>query len=195
MKIIFLGGINGSGKTTVAEALTKSKQVLALHGTTELMRLLGIPAGDYEILRKTNEETKKEALYQLFRDLSSTADDKIVVVTAHYVKVLNGNITPSFGPWYKYCNALVLLRSSPTAILRRIEEDEAAGQRMQRNLFSFRFPNRKDKEEFLANAQALSIEVMMRASKLFQVPSYQIENSDGKLKEAVKKLTDIVENL
>jgi len=196
MKIIFLGGINGSGKTTVIQKLREIKSIEVFHGTVELMKLLGIASGDYNALRRMSDDIVNEVWYNFFHNLSSLGQaNEVAIVTAHYVKIFNGEIQPSYGPWYKYCRCLIFLWSPASSILRRILRDEELGKRKNRALFGECFLTFKEQEKFLERAQILSVAVMRQVSSLFQVPCCQIKNLDSKIERTIEELCYIIERL
>ena len=186
MGLVFIGGVNGSGKTALAEELGRSLPVRSLHGTTELMARLGIPAGDYASLRAASERVKERVFEALLRELKESSQREIVLVTGHYVKVLGGRIEPSYGPWYGHCVSLALVLGRPGTILRRVVADEAEGRRVQRDLFGDLRP--EERADFLRKAQRMSVEVMRRASGEFGVSGVFVRNAEGGLAAAAKRL-------
>ena len=193
MSIIFLGGINGVGKSSVAQELCRRINIQALHGTTELMNSLGIVLGDYATLQNLPEVIKEQAFENVFRSLVGGRKKDITLVTGHYAKILQGEILPSYGGWYGYCDLLVALVSSPHEILHRITDDESSGKRATRNVFGERIVTPLERMAFLENAQYVSEKVMRQASKEFRVPSFCIRNTDRQLFNVVGRLVQIIE--
>lgn len=190
MAVIFLGGVSGVGKSSVAQNFTEKLPVLALNGSSELMRYLGLPPGDYDQLRKLPNEIKEKSLADLFIDLANKIET--VVITGHYVKVLGGHITPSYGRWYQYCRTLVHISSSPQSIFRRIVYDEMNYRRTGRNLFGVEHVSIQERVQFIETAQLSSIKIMERAAQEFTIPSFCVENRDGKLFDTVEKIVRII---
>lgn len=190
MSLFFIGGINGVGKTSITNFLAEeSSEIKVLSGTEELMKRLGIKVGDYEKLRMVTEKEKDEAFADFFFDLKkSYQENDVVLVTGHYVKTLNGRITPSFGPWYGLCDAAILVVSEPKVILERILRDESEGSRVNRNLFGIDFST-EEKAQCLNAAQVLSSEVLARAEREYGIPVFRIENPEGRLHCAAKNLS------
>ncbi|OGZ37922.1 MAG: hypothetical protein A3A94_03185 [Candidatus Portnoybacteria bacterium RIFCSPLOWO2_01_FULL_43_11] len=193
MNLFFVGGINGVGKTSIVKKLSKTVPIQELHGTTELMKWLGIAVGDYDTLRKIPENLKEKALEEFFCDLAADHSKRITMVTAHYVKIFNGRITPSYGPWYNYCDALILIISPPESILRRIINDETSEKRTKRSLFGTELATRQKQVKFLENAQLMSVKIMEQAAQVTKIPCFSIENIDGQLLNSVKQLAQIIE--
>lgn len=192
MSLIFVGGINGVGKSSIIQELAKIPSVKVLDGATTLMKYLGIPTGDYEQLQELPESLTDKAIEKLFRDLSLERSQKNIVVTGHYVKVLRGRLSPSYGPWYQYCTALVLVLSNPQSILNRVLRDETSRIRVERNLFGEKHHSPQAKIRFLEAAQLISAEIIERAAKNSQKPYFYIQNMDGQLQTAVEQLVDIL---
>lgn len=194
MGLFFIGGINGVGKTSITNSLAgRCSKIKVLSGTEELMERLGIEKGGYEQLRRIPEEEKSEAFAELFLDLKKSYQrNDIVLVTGHYVKILNGRITPSFGPWYGVCTAAILVASEPNMILKRILRDELEGSRADRGLFKTD-SSMEEKVRCLNNAQILSSKILTCAKREYKIPGFRIENPEGQLHHAVKKLISVVE--
>ena len=194
MSLIYLGGINGVGKTTIAQETAKRFPTLRiLHGATELMKSLGVSVGDYDSLRKISEEVKGQAAEEIFRNLATESQNADRMVVAHYVKILNGIITPNYGLWYGYCQRLVLVVSPPEEILDRINSDANSGRRVQRNLFGARHPTRQKRVKFLERAQRVSNQVMRKAAEEFHIPSFRVENLNGEKTVAVNQLACVIQ--
>lgn len=191
MGLIYIGGVNGVGKTSIAQAFARQESIRMLNGSTELMKYLGIP-GNYDQLRRLPESVKEQALTTLFEDLALTNSEAPTVITGHYVKVLCGTVNPTYGPWYKHCSLLVLVISPPHSILRRIARDEITGARVGRRLFGSREITLGVQIRMLERAQRMSLAVMHRATREFGVPSLSLENKDDHLSDAVKRLTNFV---
>ncbi len=192
MGLLFLGGVNGVGKTSIAQALRKRLSVRVLDGSSELMKWLGIADGDYVKLRILPKKVKERALTDLFCALSKESGVETTIVTAHYVKVFNGKIAPSYGLWYSYCRVLILLIGNPESIVRRILYDELINKRINRSLFSNEQRSLREKIDFIKRAQLMSTEVMLKASESFRIPSHHIENIDGMPQKAPEQLAQII---
>jgi len=71
MSLLFIGGVNGVGKTSIIEKTASvSPSVLAIDGARQLMKQLDINNDDYNKLRSIPEESIEKALVNLFRLLS-----------------------------------------------------------------------------------------------------------------------------
>ncbi len=191
MRVIFLGGVNGAGKTSLVGALGPRDGLRVLHGTTLLMDHLGIPR-NYEALWALPTDRVEAAFTEVFRDLQAAEDSRCAIVTGHYVRVLGGRIEPSFGSWYGFSTELVLVTSRASDLLRRVLVDEARGTRTGRNLFGSAPFTTDEQAAFLARAQQCSADVMQRAGVEFNRRCYTISNNNGQLHVALGKLMDII---
>ncbi|MEK7078120.1 MAG: AAA family ATPase [Patescibacteria group bacterium] len=192
MNLVFLGGVSGVGKTSVAREFAKESLVHVLDGSAELMKWLGITDGDYDRLRSLPEKVKEKALTDLFRTLAGEDNHETTIVTGHYVKVLNGKITSSYGPWYQHCITLVLVVGNPKLIVRRILCDEVSKKRTNRSLFGNKQASLQEQIDFIKDAQLRSTEVMAKAAKTFGVLSHRIENIEGGLQNSSRQLSQII---
>lgn len=194
MSLIYFGGINGVGKTAIVEELSRQLPELKIfHGSTELMKALGVSTADYDSLRKISEEVKSQAVEKIFCRLAIESQNRDIIIVAHYVKILNGAITPSNGSWYRHCQKLILVVSPPEEILGRISSDERSGQRMNRSLFGQHSSLAQEKIKFLEAAQYMSEQVMNGASEYFNIQSYYIENLNGKKATTISQLIRILQ--
>ena len=194
MGLIFLGGINGVGKTSIAQAIFKRCPSLrVIQGSGELMKQLNISVGDYRTLQKISERVKRQALEIIFCNLKSQSQAHEIIITGHYVKVLNGIIASDFGPWFQNCDKLVLVVSPPKQIINRVLIDEVNRKRMQRNLFGSKLSNIDDQIKLLEYAQRMSEKVMADIAQKFHLSSFRINNPDGKIELAINQLINLIQ--
>lgn len=191
MALIFVGGVNGVGKTSISGILSKKALVKTVHGTSELMKRLGVPIGDYAQFRMFPEEMKERAFEETLRSLALRYTEDTLLVTGHYVKILEGKVTRSIGHWYKSCSALLSLTADPESIFRRVFSDEKNGRRSERKLFGQGMSS-AEKVSLIERAQEESIGVMKLASRQFRVPCFCIENQDDRQNQAVADIVKIL---
>ena len=119
----YLGGINGAGKTTLLHAIKEAAPNFEIiKGSTALMQYLGIP-GDYEALRKLRYDDDAELKFRaMMAGITARTDD--LIYDGHYLNIVRGEIFPITGPWVAGFDAILLLRISTDAVLRRIEADQ-----------------------------------------------------------------------
>lgn len=193
MSLIYLGGINGVGKTTIAQEVSKRFPAMRiLHGSVALMELLGVSEGDYDSLRKISKKAKHQAVEKIFRSLATESPDRDILVVVHYVTILNGIITPSHKSWYSRYQKLVLIVSPPEKILNRISSDKNSDRRAGRSLFGVRPSTRQEQVMLLERAQRTSEQVMMKAAEDFHLPYFHLENPNGKKTAVINQLARVI---
>lgn len=180
-KIVFIGGINGTGKTTVAEELSRKTGYPFFEGSSELMKELGLKAGDYDLLRKIPEREKKLALERMFERISKLPEHDRIIVTGHFVKIVNGKVTKYKGPWLSFCAYLIHISSNPNIISERITKDEEVGKKLRKL-------NKNNSEiSFLDSAQIKSIQSFQKSVKKYCSIGVEVENN-GDLKNIVDNI-------
>ena len=185
----FVGGINGSGKSTVLKKIaSKDERFEVIHGSKYLMECLGIEEGDYETLRSTPDNVKEKAKEQMAKEISSRKNsDKVILFDAHYIKIHEGKIDSAVkGNWIALFEKLFLIKSDPKTILSRIESDPR-----DRKLFSSHCSTEKEKVVFLSKCSDRTLSVMKEAGKKFGVPSFTIENKEGSIDKCVEDFLNI----
>lgn len=180
--IIFLGGINGSGKSTVAGEVSKRTGLPFFEGSKELMRELELQEEDYIELRKMSEKKKKEAFERVFRRISEMSADKKAIITGHFVKVLNGEITKFSGPWFNFCSDLFHITSEPRVILDRIKKDEMSGTKHRAVEGDAENP-----EKFITEAQIESLKCLQEAVQQYCSVAHVVDNN----KDLSKTISEI----
>ncbi len=180
--IVFIGGINGSGKTTILNILKTRTNIPCFEGSHNMMKMLGIET-NYDLLRNFSHEQKNNAQVESFKNISESSDRAIA--TSHFVKVWNGVVTESVGDWYDYCKVFVHVNVNPADILKRIHSENR-----ERNLFAADDISDAEKIRFLTQAQERSLDVARRVSKEYGTPLVIIEN--GSLDQAVEQILNIL---
>ena len=117
---IYVGGVNGVGKTTVLEALFKETGFPVKHATQEFLKFLGIP-GDYNELRKLDDEYRKLQLNQFMSEIA--ASRKSFILDSHYLIMVDGVIKSVIDEWIKQYDLLIYLTAPAEVILERLNSD------------------------------------------------------------------------
>lgn len=121
----FVGGVNGVGKTTLLRAIAEaSPSFRIVKGSERFMQHLGIP-GNYDALRRLPEEVKsREWSNCLEQILDETYDlHQDLLLDAHYLNLIEGQVTTVTGVWMETFDAAVLVTASAEEILGRIQQD------------------------------------------------------------------------
>lgn len=186
---VFIGGINGVGKTTFLNALQKQMpEARFVDGAKSFMEWLGIP-NDYESLRKIDNATANEKKNQFITELCQQYDN--LVFGAHYLNLVNGEVRDvSLGDWPKLFDYLVFLTAPIEDIYERINRDETSRDRA---LFG---PDigREEAIRLLDQYNEQNRQKAKELSNRFNVPYIEIENGSNQLEKAVEnfiKLTQL----
>ncbi len=195
-KSIFVGGINGSGKTTVLNSLCRNRlDYTFVKGSKRLMERLGIRNSDYEKLRNLPDDLVYAETDKLIRSLIEENSKKIGyhLLDAHYLNIRNGVVSDCIGAWIKLFAGLVYFRASPATILRRIKKDEGNKSR-DRKLFP---ATSRDEErlELLGRYDKIAIVTMRRFAAELSVPSVVIDSSNSNPDKAMKELDKFIKGL
>ena len=173
---VYIGGINGAGKSTVLGAL-KNKEIatIVIPGSSSFMRWLGVDGNNYLGLQAMDDSVLREEMSLMIQDL--LAEDfasKPVFFDGHYIKIVNGQAEDWLGDWISNFDVLIALRGRTEDILKRIEADGASGAR-ERNIFKSGMTD-EDKIAALKEYQDFSIGVMVKWASLFSIPCFVVDN-------------------
>lgn len=192
MALTFIGGINGVGKTSVAELICSlDNRFRVIKGSQVMMQRLGIE-NDYDAFRAMDENVKNAEFINLLNELRDAKGSTIV--TGHFVKILDGTLSPSLGPWYSICNRIILLTSNPKMILKRIMVDEAQSMRVNRRLFSSYMTSHNLQVAFLHNAQDLSRSVLESIQETASIDTAVFYNQQGNLYDCTAQIISYLSN-
>ncbi len=193
MSLTFIGGINGVGKTSVAELICNLEPTCeVVKGSDVMMERLGIK-GDYDAFRSMNENIKNTEFIKLLSELKNKPSKTIV--TGHFVKILDGTLSPSLGPWYDICDNIVLLISNPKMVLKRIQSDDMLNKRTNRRLFSEYMKGHNLQVAFLNNAQDLSRSIFEHVSENQSLKTASFYNRQGNLYDCSAQIISFMNSL
>lgn len=184
---IFVGGINGAGKTTICDLAAKELGIKHIKGSSLIMDYLGFP-GDYEKLRAQSPEQQKVAWDMCAETILTNKDS--FLLDRHYLSLNKGKINLRVGDWINKFDALILITAPIDDILGRIEKDL---EKRDRALFS---KNEEENEiKNLEEHQKSTREEFYRIVESSQKPAIEIINADGKGKEAVSGLVEFLRGI
>lgn len=181
--IIFIGGINGSGKSFLGKKISAHLNIPFYDGSNLLIKELGFQKNDYKSLRDTSEFRKKKALRNIFKRINNK--NKISLITGHFAKIVNGKVTKYNGEWFKYCFCLLHIISNPKIIYSRIKADEKNGKKI-RKVFSKNYKNDISFINFAQNKSLKSFEGIARNQKIKSILIKNNNKSMSKIKKFVK---------
>ena len=121
-KFFFVGGVNGSGKTTVLHLISEKKpEFHVIKGSEYFMKWLGIKRRNYGQLqslpdRKTLLELGRMMRY-LLKEKKYSNNKKIVLIDAHFTNIRNGKTEEWISDWLSLVNGLVLIKAKPAEMV------------------------------------------------------------------------------
>ncbi|MDB4983967.1 MAG: hypothetical protein JWM20_146 [Patescibacteria group bacterium] len=167
--LIFLSGINGSGKSTIAKRLSEKTDIPFFEGSKILMKHFGLAAGDYDALRAIPLEDQLKGNVAALKQISQEHEKAIAI--GHFMLTIKGTTQPFLGDWFNDCLCLIHLWNDPDVILKRIEDDER-----DRKLFSQLNASLDEKIKFIKETQEKSIECAKQISEQYGIPLIMIKN-------------------
>lgn len=111
---IFLGGINGAGKTTILHRVELlSPNIKIAHGSREYMRFLGLKPNSYDRLRALPEAEHKVMLSNFITSsLQTVSSSETFIFDGHFV-VFDQGESPiiKISDWIKKFDVMVLVEA------------------------------------------------------------------------------------
>lgn len=183
--IFFIGGINGVGKTSLIEALIKSRPSWrTVSVSAELMKRLDLPNHD-ALCQLPREQNIKEigAIIQ-----NALQVNRVVLFDIHFLNLIEGKVYTMTGPWLKYFTGLVLLYAPPEQIIGRLASDTKRGDR---KLFK---PNNKDDVlRSITDYQEATRQEFSKLAEEYHLPATIITHSNGSTARASQDLITFIE--
>jgi hypothetical protein len=205
MALTIIFGVNGVGKDTLANAVQKTHPHIALISASRaLMKAFGLPVeitADFPIpfeYYRTLEinEPIVNALYDtkfvdILREFKNSGKDGIIL---HHLCVIKPQLDGTLiydddvlRPWfYELFDQFILIRTEPTTIKNRQEQDIQSGKRTRHNLSLRQIEEQVQKSD--NQWQELCKQLKQRGLDNY----YEIENNEKDLEPAIAKLSSIV---
>lgn len=183
---IYVGGINGAGKTTISKETAERLGFEYISTSKLMMEKIGRPS-DYEYLRSIPGDEQMEIREEMFNELASQKDRNIIA-DSHYLNLIRGKVNVITRDAIKKFDILVLISAPIEQIWNRIYKDHEARDRA---LFPEGF-SEEESFQMLANYQEETRQEFHRLAGLHQKKSIEIINSDGELESSVEELVDFL---
>jgi adenylate kinase len=185
---VFVGGINGVGKTSVVKAAARELGYEYIHGTSLLMNYLGFDS-DYEQLRALKQEERDIALGKCMEELLASKDK--VIADSHYMGLVRGKVDQVTDAWISGFDAFVLISAPFEDVWSRIEADSKHRDRAL-------FPQGNSTEEnkrMLYNYMTRTRDEFLALSLKYHKPHIEISNRKDEQKLALGDLVRFVQGL
>ena len=184
---VFVGGINGVGKTTTLNMVATSLGMKHIKGSSLMMEYIGFP-GDYEKLRSLSKEQQDKLWSECAEALLSGNFGDSFLLDAHYLSLNRGKINATVGDWINNFDAIILLSAPIESIWQRITADK---EKRDRALFPEGISEETMKELLREHEKVTQTEFekILKASKK---PGIEIINEDGKQDTTVDKLVEFI---
>jgi adenylate kinase len=185
---VFVGGINGVGKTSVVKAAAEELGYQYVHGTSLLMKYLGFDS-DYEKLRALKQGERDIALGECMEELLASKDN--VIADSHYMGLVRGKVDQVTDAWISGFDAFVLISAPFEDVWSRIETDSKHRDRAL-------FPPGNSTEEnklMLYNYMTRTQEEFLSLAMKYGKPHVEISNRKDEQKRALGDLVRFVREL
>jgi adenylate kinase len=119
--IYYVGGINGTGKSTVLAQLAQMNDFEIVPLTQRLIQFAGLTG--YDELRQRSQVINRRDLAELINGLVVESENKNIVLDGHYLNLRRGRVSKVTGSWIGRMTALILITADPAVIYERINQD------------------------------------------------------------------------
>lgn len=186
---VFVGGINGAGKTTICDLAAQKLGIKHIKGSALLMDYLG-STGDYEKLRALSRAQQEHSWNTCAEALLSDEYKESFLLDAHYLSLNRGKINAKVGDWIKKFDALILISAPIENIVKRIEMDTT---KRDRALFSEKSEENEVKN--LHEHQKVTRDEFLRILEISKKPGIEIINYENKLDKSVSTLVGFLKGI
>ena len=183
---VYVGGINGSGKTTILKEVAKQLGFEYIQLTHLMMEALGFPF-DYDKLRITPEVEKTKVREEILAKLLSD-NDRNIIIDSHYLNLIKGKTNIVNGPAIAKFDILVLISAPVEQIWQRIYEDQKTRDRA---LFPDNFTS-EESFQMLTKYQEDTAQEFSRLASTYHKKNIEIINVDGELESSIAKLVNFI---
>jgi adenylate kinase len=183
---VYVGGINGSGKTTILKEVAKRLDFEYISTSKLMMEIIGRPS-DYDHLRSIPSDQQMEIREKMFDDLAFDSNRNLIV-DSHYLNLIKGKTNIITRDAIKKFDVFVLISAPIEQVWDRVRKDEEIRDRA---LFPENLSEEDSFKMFKTYQQDTERE-FLRLARLHQKNNIEIVNINGKLESSVAKLVDFI---
>lgn len=193
-----MGGINGSGKTTVLSSIiANNKEIGFIKGSEFFMKWLGVKKGDYKKLQSLPDKDvlkrQEEMIRYIINKKTFGKSKKIVIIDAHFINIRNGKAQEWVGDRISIMDVLLLIKANPADILRRIELDEKESVR-NRNIFPV-CADRKRKINLIKIFTGKNEHIFKKYARMYNKQNAIFLNKNGQSAKTAKRINKFLESI
>ncbi|HJP96537.1 MAG TPA: ATP-binding protein [Candidatus Saccharimonadales bacterium] len=174
---IFLGGINGVGKTTVLRQLgLRLPHIKIILGSKSYMHFLGLVPNDYEGLRSLPEKEHQVKLRKFIKKhIRGASKQQTFIFDGHFVVFDQGSAPiTKVADWIKDFDLMILLEASPSDIYNRVFYDQKNNIRQR----SYMIDDKELAIDVIQKRLNYTRNVANRSSEWFNVPLLVVSNDE-----------------
>lgn len=173
------------GKSSLLKEAASKLGYEYIHATSGLLQHLGF-GKDYEKLRALSQKERDVRYVEYIEAIVSSEKD--FLLDAHYLGLVRGKVDKVSGPWLEKFDVCVLVSAPLDDVWNRILADSRVRDRA---LFSAGM-SEIEMKKMLAAYQLQTKDEFDRLVSTYKKPNIEIYNEQGKMDEAVARLTDFV---
>lgn len=126
MRSLFIGGVNGVGKSFIIENICKRlSHAKRVGDASSFIEYLKLNKGDYKALRILNSRYKNIKYGEFVKEImvKNRDSDNILLFDGHYLNFNENQVIDVTGPWMTLIDKLVLIESKADILYSRIVRD------------------------------------------------------------------------
>ena len=172
-----------------------AKKIVVYDGSKFFFDWLGIKKGDYQSLEALPEDYKAYQLEMMIQSLITEAETKSVysslIFSGHFCRIQTTGVTPAVGDWISNFDLIVLLKTNPEVLLKRIQGDHHSGTK-KRNALMNLIALHDDRLRYVTKLLNETEETAKRVSKKYNIPLLSI---DSGLQKPTKIASQIIQQI
>lgn len=187
---VYVGGVNGVGKSTLLRAAAERLGCDYIHATTYLLDHLGF-GSDYEKLRALPPHIVDEQYALCIEKLFNRHAQKFFLLDAHYLVLVRGTIYPQTASWINRFDALALITAPLEDLWKRITGDTS----MRDRALFHAHASEQEKKELLKLYLKQTEEEFLRLAAFYSMPHFKMVNAKDSLQSAINNFVSHINQL